>query len=182
MPGCHKGAELFTVKGNNIASYNTESAIAFHHVISFLQKQGTTFDFGKLNLSQELVCLSDDMNLTEPGKINLRRLYNNVRNEVEKELAYTRPTKRAMHFGNKIFMRSAGKYVNSFHQELENKSPDSNDILLNIQYRKPKPIVGYTTRAIQLMVTLGAFMYFTNAFSSVAVEDAQEGNSHQHSL
>jgi hypothetical protein len=164
-----------------ISSYNIESAIAFHHVISFLQKQGTKFDFGKTNLSEELVYLTNDMNLTKQGKGNLKRLYNKVKSE----FSSVRSTNRAMHFGNTIFMRPTGNYVNTFHQELENVPTDSDDIMLNIQDRKPKAISAgyrYTGYAIQLIMTLATIMYFYNRFSSHVVENEQEDNSLQNSI
>ena len=182
IPGCHKGAELFMVEsGNVIRPYNNESAIAFYHVISFLQKNGTHFNFNNVSLSSELVYLTKDLDLTEKGLLNLKRLYN----EVQSKYSNKKPTSRAMHFGNSIFTHSQQKHVNTFHQELEGVKVDSDSTMLSIQEKNPQPVSAghrYIGYAIQLTMLLATALYFFNKYSNHSDDNLQEHDHFQNSI
>ncbi|MEN9449814.1 MAG: hypothetical protein RJA83_428 [Pseudomonadota bacterium] len=124
--GCHKGSQLF-FKFGEVTSYNNESAISFHQVVDFLEQGGLQFDFSQLKLSDTL------QDRSTQNKVNLL-----------KEIKVS-PTRRAMHFKNKIKAKDFGSkddsavFLNLYHQRLENKPKDFSECALVLTDYNPKP-------------------------------------------
>lgn len=110
LPGCHKNAELFNVRYDqatrkyNITPYNAQSGLAFHHIVEFLSRCGTKYDFSKFNL---------DARLVEPDFAPL--LFKEYKDNTPLE-----DKSRAMHFSNGI-KTQVGK-----HQQLYFNINDNN--------------------------------------------------------
>lgn len=131
IPGCHKNAESFQVIYNsNIQKYdvkhsNIQSGITFHIVVDFLKKCGTSFDFDKMNLSEEL----KDSN-------HLPKLYNQyvATNRLQ-------PMTRSMHFSNAIKTAplNSNRFLNLNEQSQHDEIMDPSNNALSIKDYNPTP-------------------------------------------
>jgi len=140
-PGCHKGSVSYYKLVNEIQATNDESAIVFHRIVEFMQKCGTSFNFNKFKLNNDLID-SDD-------KKKVLKMYDNL----AQKMSFGNDVRdRPMHFLNTIFTaKNIKKYLNRYHQQLCHVDVNDQDCALTVQNRKPQRIDPSQRKVILLM-------------------------------
>lgn len=169
-PGCHKNAVAFYKDGDAIAAGNEESAIVFHRIVEFMQKCGTSFQFDRVKLTNNLICSN-----TASSHQELLKLYEYL---ATKTAFNDDGQRRSMHLHNTIFTnRESKRYLNHYHQRLLCRIEDANDsdCVLTIQNRHPQRMSSQQRQAIQLLqllmvLAMGAIIY-NKYFNEPALDD-----------
>lgn len=118
-PGSHETAVSFYKDGESVKAQNNESVIGFHRIVEFMQKCGTRFDFGRLQLNNNLVypCAREQ----------LLDLYG----QLVREAVSQKP--RLMHLYNSIHTTEGRPYLNRHHQKLSGADIRPDECILSIK-------------------------------------------------
>lgn len=168
-PGCHKSAVAFYKRGDTIKPANNESAVAFHRIIEFMQKCGTTFNSSKYKLDCTLVYSNE-------SKQTLLSLYDNL----TRMASYGRGQNRSMHLRNTIFTAVDNKqYLNRYHQQLCGvENINDKDCVLSIQNRNPQRMTlqcRQTTQFLQLAFILAITgMIYNKYFNKLSLATSNQ--------